>query len=162
MNCSRSAAQETHGALVLRRARDGNNYSTYRVSDPSPPPRLFALTQRGSDGGLLVDKTMRVVIRSSNPGETPDEEHGGQRSSADAGKPEARSRVGSTTNVSQDAIFAAGDCCRLEWPTRESAHWFQVRLWSQARCAQLLQGSLAMAFQFANVFGTTRPFLCPQ
>lgn len=30
-------------------------------------------------------------------------------------------------------IFAAGDCCCLEWPKRESDHWFQVRLWRQAR-----------------------------
>lgn len=39
--------------------------------------------------------------------------------------------IGSDT--SQDKIFAAGDCCCLHWPQKESPHWFQMRLWSQAR-----------------------------
>lgn len=33
----------------------------------------------------------------------------------------------------ENNVFAAGDCCCLEWPKRENDHWFQVRLWRQAR-----------------------------
>lgn len=49
------------------------------------------------------------------------------------------SKQGGDTNVSgakttEHTIFAAGDCCCLDWPMRESPHWFQMRLWSQARC----------------------------
>ena len=42
-------------------------------------------------------------------------------------------RKASANLVQQQSIFAAGDCCCLGWPERESAHWFQMRLWSQAR-----------------------------
>lgn len=34
---------------------------------------------------------------------------------------------------SQDVIYAAGDCCILDWGGKEHPHWFQMRLWSQAR-----------------------------
>ncbi len=39
--------------------------------------------------------------------------------------------------TTENSIFAAGDCCCLEWPKRESDHWFQLRLWRQARAAGL-------------------------
>ncbi|CAN0172913.1 unnamed protein product [Scytosiphon promiscuus] len=66
---------------------------------------LDAAFQRGHDGGVRVDETMRVV-RSSD----------------------------ATTAESMDRgrkhdIFAAGDCCSMEG----AEHWFQVRLWRQAR-----------------------------
>lgn len=69
---------------------------------------LTGSKQRGHDGGLCVDGTMRVVRSATG---------GGRRAESN--------------------IFAAGDCCCLEWPKRESDHWFQLRLWRQARAAGL-------------------------
>lgn len=31
-------------------------------------------------------------------------------------------------------VYAAGDACCARWAEERSAHWFQMRLWSQARC----------------------------
>ncbi|CAM9199193.1 unnamed protein product, partial [Hapterophycus canaliculatus] len=65
--------------------------------------------QRGQDGGLRVDETMRVV-RSSDTSKSEDMEGGWENN-----------------------IFAAGDCCSME----DTDHWFQVRLWRQARAMGL-------------------------
>lgn len=51
-------------------------------------------------------------------------------------------RSGSTTRdggvrVEESNVFAAGDCCFMEWPQQESDHWFQVRIWRQARAEGL-------------------------
>lgn len=46
------------------------------------------------------------------------------------------------TNV--EGIFAAGDCCTANWEKAE--HWFQMRLWTQARQMGMMAGkSMAMA-----------------
>ncbi|CAM9410309.1 unnamed protein product, partial [Laminaria digitata] len=63
--------------------------------------------ERGHDGGFVVDERMRVVHSCG--------------------------RADDKDKIPHLSIFAAGDCCCLEWPERESAHWFQMRLWSQAR-----------------------------
>lgn len=78
-----------------------------------------------------MDELMRVN-RTSHQSVTPDREHDDSRGMV-AEKPERRGGDISTSDVQESAIFAAGDCCCLEWPMRESAHWFQLRLWSQAR-----------------------------
>lgn len=46
---------------------------------------------------------------------------------------DSRIEAGKAAKESQDTIYAAGDCCSLQWPKEESAHWFQLRLWGQAR-----------------------------
>lgn len=68
------------------------------------------MMQRGHDGGLRVDHTMRVV-RSS----------------------EATKGEGEEKKSRENNIFAAGDCCCME----SSEHWFQIRLWRQARAMGL-------------------------
>ena len=40
--------------------------------------------------------------------------------------------VSENMNTNLDGIFAAGDCCSAGWEWAE--HWFQMRLWHQARC----------------------------
>lgn len=41
-------------------------------------------------------------------------------------------------------VFAAGDCCTADW--EKSEHWFQMRLWTQARQMGMMAGkSMAMA-----------------
>lgn len=48
------------------------------------------------------------------------------------------------TNV--EGIYAAGDCCTADWD--KSEHWFQMRLWTQARQLGMMAGkSMAMAAQ---------------
>ncbi|CBJ28169.1 conserved unknown protein [Ectocarpus siliculosus] len=73
--------------------------------------------KRGPDGGLCVDEMMRVVRCG-----------GGIEKEGDV----------------ENNIFAAGDCCCLE---RNEDHWFQIRLWRQARdmglyAAKCITGSL--------------------
>eukprot|EP00959_Pyramimonas_sp_CCMP1952_P412480 8643748-Pyramimonas_sp.AAC.1 len=34
---------------------------------------------------------------------------------------------------SAEGVFAAGDACTASWEKDPSAHWFQMRLWTQAR-----------------------------
>eukprot|EP00903_Cladosiphon_okamuranus_P013090 g12210.t1 len=45
-----------------------------------------------------------------------------------------------STRVGENNLFAAGDCCCMEWPQRESDHWFQLRIWRQARASGLYAG----------------------
>ena len=35
--------------------------------------------------------------------------------------------------TSAPGVHAAGDSCSAAWPLAQSRHWFQMRLWSQAR-----------------------------
>ncbi|KAL4421166.1 hypothetical protein ABPG77_003349 [Micractinium sp. CCAP 211/92] len=42
-------------------------------------------------------------------------------------------RVNRCMQSSDPAIYAAGDSAACDWAADESAHWFQMRLWSQAR-----------------------------
>ncbi|CAN0184258.1 unnamed protein product [Discosporangium mesarthrocarpum] len=44
-------------------------------------------------------------------------------------------------------VFAAGDCCCMEWPKDESPHWFQMRLWSQARLSALFAAKCMAGFE---------------
>ncbi len=56
---------------------------------------------------------------------------------------------------SDPAIYAAGDSAACDWAADESAHWFQMRLWSQvgagfprictrlARCARRADGAMS-------------------
>lgn len=85
------------------------------------------MIQRGHDGGLMVDEMMRVRRRfdMSKTQELRDSDN----CNAVNDQPRA-------VDVPNHTLFAAGDCCCIEWPKRESAHWFQMRLWSQARCVQ--------------------------
>lgn len=83
--------------------------------------------------GLAVDELMRVVL-CSDPIAVPEVVDfeinysvSAERRTASADK---CTELGDAT---QTTIFAAGDCCCLVWPVRESKHWFQMRLWSQAR-----------------------------
>lgn len=79
--------------------------------------------QKGHDGGLCVDELMRVirsVDSTTTENERADDQYGTLRRAVENG--------GGENN-----LFAAGDCCCLTWPKRESDHWFQVRLWRQAR-----------------------------
>lgn len=41
--------------------------------------------------------------------------------------------VGRDMCTSIPGIYAAGDACTMEWAAEISPHWFQMRLWSQAR-----------------------------
>jgi len=59
-----------------------------------------------------------------------------------------------------EQIFAAGDCCTVNWPEEENPYWFQMRLWSQAAilgkwagiCMHQKQEQLDFAFNtFAHV-----------
>lgn len=80
-----------------------NNETLVCVNSSHGAARLLLHFQRGLDGGLCVDEMMRVV------------------------------RCGGGIEKEEDFennLFAAGDCCCLE---RNEDHWFQIRLWRQAR-----------------------------
>lgn len=76
------------------------------------------------------------MVRSSTTKAMPAKASRASSSHAEEDKDKSRLpavRKASVNLAPQESIFAAGDCCCLEWPERESAHWFQMRLWSQAR-----------------------------
>lgn len=53
-------------------------------------------------------------------------------------------KVDRMMRTSVDEIFAAGDCCTANWDASE--HWFQMRLWTQARQMGMMAGKgMAMA-----------------
>lgn len=81
-----------------------------------------------------MDERMRVVHSSTpkaTPGKAPNDSCSRAEEDKDKSRPPAATKA--SANLPQQSVFAAGDCCCLEWPERESAHWFQMRLWSQAR-----------------------------
>ena len=41
--------------------------------------------------------------------------------------------VDKNMETSVKGIYAAGDACSMQWALETSTHWFQMRLWSQAR-----------------------------
>lgn len=49
--------------------------------------------------------------------------------------------------TSSQGVFAAGDCCTADW--EKSEHWFQMRLWTQARQMGMMAGK-SMAMQRSN------------
>lgn len=106
------------------------------LGQPSPHCP-FEHTQRGPDGGLVVDEMMRVGYPSDPRATTGGECDESLCAVAEA--PDLSARDSLRDFVPESTIFAAGDCCCLEWPKRESNHWFQVRLWSQARCKAKLR-----------------------
>ena len=81
---------------------------------------------RGQDGGLLVDDTMRVL------------EVGDHSNTARSSRRNGGGRV-----------YAAGDaCCCDGWEdSSKSPHWFQMRLWSQARSMGTLAARAMVAHQ---------------
>lgn len=54
-------------------------------------------------------------------------------------------RVDKRMRTSVQGIFAAGDCCTADWERAE--HWFQMRLWTQARQMGMMAGKSMAAEQ---------------
>lgn len=40
-------------------------------------------------------------------------------------------RIDRKMQTSDACVYAAGDCCTVDWGNHQSPHWFQMRLWSQ-------------------------------
>ncbi|KAG2499930.1 hypothetical protein HYH03_002217 [Edaphochlamys debaryana] len=71
--------------------------------------------------------------------------------------------VGRDMRTSDPRVFAAGDCCSCDWPNM-APHWFQMRLWTQARvmgtyaaqCMLGLADELSAGFNFELFTHVTR------
>ncbi|GLC51130.1 hypothetical protein PLESTB_000469100 [Pleodorina starrii] len=71
--------------------------------------------------------------------------------------------VGPDMRTADPHVFAAGDCCTAHWPDG-SPHWFQMRLWTQARvmgsyaarCMADCADELASGFNFELFTHVTR------
>ncbi|XP_037812831.1 pyridine nucleotide-disulfide oxidoreductase domain-containing protein 1 [Lucilia sericata] len=60
-------------------------------------------------------------------------------------------KVNEMMQTSNEFIYAAGDVCTAGWPKAE--HWFQMRLWTQARQMGCMAGrSMAAAFNKETVY----------
>ncbi|XP_023302236.2 pyridine nucleotide-disulfide oxidoreductase domain-containing protein 1 [Lucilia cuprina] len=60
-------------------------------------------------------------------------------------------QVNEMMQTSNEFIYAAGDVCTAAWPKTE--HWFQMRLWTQARQMGCMAGrSMAAAFNKETVY----------
>lgn len=60
-------------------------------------------------------------------------------------------RVNEMMETSNPFIYSAGDVCTADWPKAD--HWFQMRLWTQARQMGCMAGrSMAAAFEQETVY----------
>ncbi|KAL7746464.1 Pyridine nucleotide-disulfide oxidoreductase domain-containing protein 1 [Sorochytrium milnesiophthora] len=57
-------------------------------------------------------------------------------------------------------VFAAGDCVHCDWPDK-SKHWFQMRLWSQARLMGLQAARAMVRDVIASYYGNDTRHLSP-
>lgn len=60
-------------------------------------------------------------------------------------------KVNEMMQTSNEFIYAPGDVCTASWPNAE--HWFQMRLWTQARQMGSMAGrSMAAAFNKETIY----------
>lgn len=146
------AAEQEAWPLVLQLSNGRFHGCDVAISATGVLPNteaLPAVCARAADGGLRVDRHMRVleVNNSGGPGACP---------------------------VGGGSVYAAGDCASLEWPQpggeeterraaeasgerkdagdERSTVWFQMRLWSQAR-TQGAHAALCMAGEADELSG---------
>jgi NAD(P)H-nitrite reductase large subunit len=106
--------------------REGQGRGSPAARAAFAEPELWPLVAEFADG-----RVVGCDVAISATGVTPEVSLLSRHGSSCRLGPDGGLLVGPRMQTSVPGVYAAGDCCSLPWAP--SHHWFQMRLWSQAK-----------------------------